>query len=558
MGDTGDGTTSPATLRWSGLDALPPERREALAGPGAVFETRVEPVCGVPVEVFVRRPPHLRAVLESSAARCRDTPYLVFPDETVSFAGTLQRVGGIAERLAGDFGIGAGDRVAVASANSLGYALTYWAVLSLGAVAVGLNGWWAAPELRQGIELTSPQLVLCDDDRRRRLAAAGTSVAPVVGLDDVVAGAPTAALPDAPIHEDDPAVLLFTSGTTGRPKAAMLSHRNLIHFGLAPAFAGAVSLLADNSGERPPGRPVSICGSPLFHISGTTPLLAVGGLHGATIVFLRPGRWDETEHLRLTEQHRVTSWSLVPTQLWRLLEAPGAASYDLSSLRTIGCGGANLPPELRRLLTARLPGVQLTNGYGMTETAGGGVLGRRHDPADDPAAVGPAAPTMEIQVRDGSRRPLPEGFPGEIWIRGASVFLGYFGDPEATAAVFDDARWYRTGDVGRIVAGNLVLDSRTDDRIIRGGENVSPVEIENCLLDHPDIVDAAVVGVDDRVLGQLVKAVVVVRPGVAVTAADVQAWVGGRLAAFKVPAVVETRDELPRTVTGKVLKKLLV
>jgi acyl-CoA synthetase (AMP-forming)/AMP-acid ligase II len=554
----GTGAADGVTLRWERDRLLPDDLRALLVGPGAPFERRIERVFGRPVEVFAARRPHLRQVLTSAAERFGERAYLVFPDETLSFGQVADRAAGVAGRLAAEFGIGRGDRVAVAAANTLDYALTYWATLSLGAVMVGLNGWWAGPELAYAIGLTSPKLVLGDD---RRLTTIGPAPAPTMPLAELTHGASGREMPDVAIDEDEAAVILFTSGTTGRPKGVALSHRNLIHFGLVPALASAVHQLSRMAGLSPapsPGPTVAICGSPFFHISGTTPLLLTGGMHGATLVFPPPVKWSEETHLRLTEAHGVTSWSVVPTQLWRMLQYPDFAGFDLASLRTIGAGGAEFAPELRRLTAELLPGVEITNGYGMTETAGSAALGQPSDGERHPAAVGTAAPTMEIQVRDASGVVLPEGRSGEIWVRGAAVFIGYWDDDDATAGALDDDRWYRTGDVGRLESGLLFLESRLGDRINRGGENISPVEIENRLAEHAEILDAAVVGVEHRVLGQEVMAVIVRHPESRLGAEEVRQWVRDALAEFKVPARVEFRSALPRTVTGKIQKNLLV
>jgi acyl-CoA synthetase (AMP-forming)/AMP-acid ligase II len=539
---------------------LPESLRALLVGPGAPFEYRPEKVFGHEMEVFVSRPPHLREVLHRAATEHGDRPYLVFPEEVLSFVDVRDRAAGIANRLAEEFGVGKGDRVAVAAPNSLEYALAYWATLSLGAIMVGLNGWWARPELAYGIELTSPKLVLGDE---RRLSVMGTTSAPAVSLSDLTRDTPLGELPDVPIDEDDAAVVLFTSGTTGRPKGAALSHRNIVHFGMVPALAAAVQFVSQmqapgGSPPAPPPQTIAICGSPFFHIFGTTPLLMTGGMHGGTLVFPPPAKWDEVVHMRLTEEHGVTSWSVVPTQLWRILQHPDFSAFDLTSLQTIGAGGSDFAPELRRLTAELLPGVRITNGYGMTETTGCAALGQPADGDAHPTAVGTVAPTMAIQVRNDNGVTLDEGATGEVWVRGATVFIGYWNDAAATASAFDENRWYRTGDVGRIEQDLLFLESRLGERIIRGGENVSPVEIENRLMEHPDILDAAVIGIPHRVLGQEVKAVVVPRSQSGLSAEAVRQWVRAGLAGFKVPAIVEMRHELPRTMTGKVIKYRLV
>jgi acyl-CoA synthetase (AMP-forming)/AMP-acid ligase II len=302
---------------------------------------------------------------------------------------------------------------------------------------------------------------------------------------------------------------------------------------------------------------VSVLAGPFFHISGIGPLLSHAPYNGMTLVFAPPGRWDPTVHLGLTVKYGVTNWSGVPTQILRLLEHPRLADYDLSSLRGLGGGGATLPPEVVRLIERVLPGRGLGGGYGMTETAGIGATtgGRRLREA--PRSVGVASPTAEIKVVGPDGAELPDGDVGEICVRCPSGFLGYWDDEAATAAVLDADGWYRTGDFGRVDGGLLYMESRLRDMIIRGGENIYPIEIENRLAEHPGLADAAVIGVPDRELGQQVMAVVVRRDGADVTAEDVQAWVGAALASFKVPAQVRFAAELPYNATGKLLKREL-
>ena len=423
--------------------------------------------------------------------------------------------------LADEYGVGKGDRVAFASANSLPYALAEWATVALGGIIVGLNGWWTGPELAYGVQLTTPKVLFGDEARLDRLAEVGITdgdvpMVPFATLvEQVAARADTGAdLPDVAIDEDDPFMILFTSGTTGRPKGATLTHRNLVHMGSAMAFGRAVTMLLNGivpSPDAPP--PASICATPFFHISGTAPLFMTGARFGSTLIFPPPGRWDPGTHLQLTAEHRVSAWSGVPTQFWRMLEHPDFDSFDLSSLTLVSSGGAPFPPELMRVLNERIPTAQLSNGYGMSESMGAGTLlsGARY--VTHRESVGAPYPTIEVQIRDDDRTVLPEGEVGEICLRGAVVFQGYWDDPDATAAVLDAERWYHSGDYGRIDDGVLWLESRMRDLILRGGENIYPMEIEHRLIEHPDIADAAVIGVEHRTLGQEVKAFVVLHEG---------------------------------------------
>jgi acyl-CoA synthetase (AMP-forming)/AMP-acid ligase II len=544
------------TLRWHDDDRLSPEQRAALCGPGAPFERRVETVLGADVEVFVQRPHDLVEVLRHAAEQFGDRPFLVFPEETVTFAELPERVGAVAKVLADEYRVGKGDRVAFASANSLDYALAEFAVVSLGAIIAGLNGWWTGPELAYGVELSAPRVLFGDEARLARLAEVGVDGVPMLPMLSVRDNAP---LPDVAIDEDDPFMILFTSGTTGRPKGATLTHRNLVHMGSAMAFGRAVTMILNEvpppAPDAPP--PASICATPFFHISGTAPLFMTGSRFGSSLIFPPPGRWDPAVHLRLTHEHRVSAWSGVPTQFWRMLEHPDFETYDLSCLTLVSSGGAPFPPELMRVLNEKIPTANLSNGYGMSESMGAGTLlsGARYFTHRE--SVGVPYPTLEVQIRDDDRNVLPEGEVGEICLHGAVIFKGYWDDPDATAKVLDEERWYHSGDYGRIEDGVLWLESRMRDLIIRGGENIYPMEIEHRLVEHPDIADAAVIGVDHRTLGQEVKAVVVLREGASLDAAEVQEWVAAGLAKFKVPTYVEFRTELPYTQTGKVMKHLL-
>jgi acyl-CoA synthetase (AMP-forming)/AMP-acid ligase II len=553
-------------LRWHDDDRLTPEQRAALAGPGAPFEQAEEEVLGARVQVFKNRPPHLRAVIESAAEQYGDRPYLVFPEETVTFAEAPARIGAIAAVLADEYGVEKGDRVAFASANSLAYALAEWAVVSMGAIVVGLNGWWTGSELAYGVELTTPKVLFGDAPRLERLEEVGITggdvpLVPIETLMQQVADRndQDPRLPDVVIDEDDPFIIMFTSGTTGRPKGATLTHRNLIHFGSSMAFGRAVTMLASGIAspfESAPGvpGPASICATPFFHISGCAPLFVTGARFGTTLVFPPAGRWDPLAHLQLTERYRISTWSGVPTQFWRMLEHPEFDTVDLSSLIAISSGGAPFPPELMRVLNEKIPSANLSNGYGMTECMGAGTLlsGERYDTHRD--SVGAPWPTMQLQIRAEDGTVLDEGEVGEICQRGAFTFVGYWDDPEATAKVLDADRWYLSGDYGRIEGDVLYLDSRMRDLILRGGENIYPMEIEHRLIEHPDIADAAVIGVDHRTLGQEVKAFVVPRDGAELTEAAVREWAAQSLAGFKVPTYVEFRDALPYTQTGKVMK----
>ena len=561
-------TTTGVTLRWPD-DQLPAELAERLVGPGAPFELVVEDVLGVALPVFARRPRNLRELLVSGAERFATRPYLVFPDRELTFGQVPGPVAAVARVLQDRYGVAKGDRVAIVAANCLEYTLTFWAATVLGAVTVALNGWWTGPEMTYALELSTPTVVCGDARRLERLGGRVPGDVPVVVFEEDFAGIEAAGagadLPTVAIDEDDPFLIQFTSGTTGRPKGALVSHRGNIHFILASLLRGAEGALRRplEDGPAPPpatGLPCVVSGSPLFHISGLNAQLVMATATGMTIVYPPPGKWREDIQLELTERYRATNWSLVPTQLWRILDWPDLHRYDLSSLTGIGGGSAVWPPELLRRVEQQLPAVRpgLGTGYGMTETNGLGTSLRSARTYDRPDSIGEPSPTMEIQVRDPlTEEALPEGVVGEICLRSAATFLRYWENPAATEACLDGERWYRTGDHGLIRDGFVYLEGRRHDLIIRGGENIYPAEIENRLIEHPAVAEVAVVGVEHPKLGQEVKAYVVCHPDAATSAEDLRAFAGTTLSSFKVPAYVEFLDQLPHNPTGKVLKHLL-
>ncbi|SEO85145.1 class I adenylate-forming enzyme family protein [Trujillonella endophytica] len=554
--------TPPARLHWEGAAALPPAAREALLGPGAPFELGVEDVLGRPHTVFVRRPRTLRALLEDKTPAQLDLPFLVSvpTGRTWTYRDAMADMDAIALLLQQRYGVRPGDRIAIVAANHAEYALLMWAVVTIGAVVTGLNGWWTGPELRFGIALSSPVLVVGDARRLERIESSSVPAGvPVVRLDELHADAQQF-LGRSPepvdIAEDDPAVLLFTSGTTGRPKGAVLTHRNIVNFALVGRLSGAMAMATappPPAGWTPP-QACSVVTGPLFHVSGIAPVLVTAAASPTKLVFPTPGRWDPVVLMELVQAHRATYLAGVPTQFWRLLRHPDVARYDLSTVTSTSTGGSAFPPELVRALHERFPRVRLGNGYGMTETVGLGARIGNDEFLDVPESVGPAQATVEIEVRRDDGSVAVEHEVGEVFLRSPSVFLGYWGDEAATAAALHENRWYRTGDFGRISGGLLFLESRRRDLIIRGGENVYPIEIENRLIEHPDVDDAAVIGVDHPDLGQEPKAFVVPRAGSGLTEAAVRAWCGQALAAFKVPATVEFRTALPYSDTGKLLK----
>ncbi|MCP4004140.1 MAG: acyl--CoA ligase [bacterium] len=536
-----------------------------LTGPGGPFELAEEDVLGETQAVFRNRAGNLRELLAQSAER-GDAEYIVYEDRRITFAQHARQVASVARALQERFDVRKGDRVAILAANCPEWIISYWAVTSLGAIAVGLNGWWAADEILYGLADSEPKLLIGDRKRIARLAGEDVGV-PVVEMEaefrELVQYAPNAELPETAIDEDDPASILYTSGTTGRPKGAVASHRNLIAaLGLQFLHGLRAMLLAAERGIQASGprRPTCVLvTSPLFHVSGlyTGALMMLAS--GSKTVW-RSGRFDPVDVMRLVEKEEVTNWSPMGDMAHRVLNHPDLAKYDLSSLIGIGSGGAPLSADLMQRIRKQFPvaGAGMGTGYGLTESGAIATIAWADELEKFPATVGRPLPSVQVEIRDEKGRTLPDGREGEVCIRSPLIMLEYWRNPKATSETIGAGRWLFTGDVGRIEDGRLYINARARDLILRGAENIYPVEIEHRLEVHPDVEEAAVVGVDHPELGQEVKAFVVARAGVKLDTDALALFVGKTLATYKVPAHWELRDApLPRNATGKVLKQVL-
>ena len=535
------------------------ELAERLTAQGSPFETTEEDVLGERMTVYKNRARSLRELLARAEAHGDKTYYLFDTGKTVTYAEHLRVVASVAKALRDDYGIGKGDRVAILAANCPEWIAVYWATVSLGAVAVGMNGWWAGDEIEYALGVARPKLLIADKRRLERLEGADPGV-PTVVIEDGFAALwdkdPSAPLPDVPIDEDDPCVILFTSGTTGRPKAAILSHRNLCGFVMSTFFIGARRAMSEPAGAAPGAM---LAAFPLFHVSGMFGS-ATTGLAGGTTSVWTTGRFDAKKVIELSKAHNITTWGGAATHVFRLLDAAGETGFDTSTLGSIGIGGSATTPELIRRTEERAPHLKGTfgSGYGGTETGALVSYANHAMLTASPDCVGPPLPTVEIKILDEDGKELPEGIDGHICVRSPMVMLGYWDNDDANEEALLPGRWLKVGDVGRLVGGRLHLASRKRDLIIRGGENIYPAEIENRLEAHPDVLEVAVVGVDHVELGQEAKAIVVPRAGTTLDPEQLKSFVAEKLAYFKVPTYVEIRSEkLPRNATGKVMKHVL-
>ncbi|WP_110206844.1 class I adenylate-forming enzyme family protein [Nocardioides daejeonensis] len=522
---------------------------------GAPFEIGLEDVLGHDLEVFSHRERSVGELLRRSL-EFGDREYLVTPRLRLTFAEHLSRVAALATALRDRYGVQPGDRVAICAANSPEWVMVFWATTALGAVTVGMNAMGAAPELAHALDLTEPAVVIADDPRRRVL---GESEVPLLAIEDdvprLIEEFRGADLPEVKVAEDDPAVIFFTSGTTGRPKGATHSHRNVV---AAVWFHLLNDAVAAELGHPQTDRRYLLV-TPLFHIAALHNLAVVRMAVGDTAV-IHEGKFDIDRVLRLIEQERVTNWGAVPTMLSRLVEADLSA-YDLSSLRTISVGSAPSSPSLKQRLREALPaaGQSLGTTYGLTESSTAATLATAAELAADPETVGRPVPTQQVQVRDADGNPVADGVEGEIHLRGVHMMLGYWRDPGATMEAHTDDGWFRTGDLGSMRDGQLRIASRRSDLIIRGGENVYPAEVEAQLVTHPSVRECIVLGVPDADFGQAVSAVVVVDPDGACSEEELREFLRERLARYKVPTRWRvTTEELPRNATGKVNRRQVV
>jgi len=548
------------------------EANARLTAPGARFEMEEVSIRGIATRVWKNAPPDLgflTRLSRSHGARIAS----VFEDERVGYEGQFRAIAALAAELR-RLGVAKGDRVAIAMANLPEWPVAFFAAAATGAIVVPLNAWWTGTELEYGLADSGAKLLIADAARWARIAPlranlpdleqvlvsrSGEAPKDAQRLEDVIGeagaydGLPDSDLPDVAIAPDDPATIFYTSGTTGRPKGALGTHRNLMTNILSVGFALARAAL--RRGEEPAASTpkVGLMVIPLFHVTACSASLMGSMAVGNATIYVR--KWDPLEALQIIERERVNVTGGVPTIAWQILEHPERARFDLSSLEMISYGGAPSAPELVRRIHAEfgaLPG----NGWGMTETMATVTSHAGEDYLARPDSAGPPVPVAELKIMspDGARE-LAVGEVGELWAKGPQIVQGYWNKPEATAETFVDG-WVRTGDLARLDAeGFLYIVDRAKDMVIRGGENIYSIKVENALFEHPAVVDAALIGLPHKTLGEEPAAVVQLASGAQASEEELKAWVRARLALFKTPVRIAFLPEpLPRNANGKILK----
>ncbi len=563
--------------------------RAELSGPDGPFSTSEILVRGFPVRVMNAAPPHMRAVWESTAPFA-DRTYIVYEDEQYTYSEVAAQVRSLAHALRTTHKVGSGDRVAIAMRNYPEWVVAYWATISIGAAVVGMNAWWTPAEMQFGLTDSQPKVLIADDERLERTLSILESVRETAPLHIISVRSdrdlPTDAtrwveivstsnapetLPDAAIAPDDDACIFYTSGTTGTPKGAQLTHRgsvhNIMHLAymaaaatLAEAKAIAAGDLAAPSVPPPlvPDQSVFMAPTPLFHVTANNCILHPATLGGGRVVLTY--KWDPCRALELIEREGVTNFSGVPTMSRELLMHPDWSKRDTSSLLGLGGGGAALQPDLVGKINSALKNGAPGTGYGLTETHGivTAISGRNF--VEKPDSCGPVVPTLDAKLIDEDGNDLPESPTtiGQLCVRGAVVIKGYLNRPAATAEAIIDG-WFNTGDIARIdEAGFVFIVDRAKDMVIRGGENVYCSEVETAIYQHDFVAEAAVFGIPSERLGEEVAAAIVVRPGVSLDEATLAAHLAQYIAKHKIPSKIWFLDEpLPRNANGKFVKREL-
>jgi long-chain acyl-CoA synthetase len=548
---------------------------------GSPFEIEERDIRGVRARVWKNAPPTMREIFLLARTH-GDRTCMVYRDERASYEEFARAALAIVEALRRS-GVGKGDRVAIAMRNVPEWPAAFFGCLLAGGVATLLNAWWTGPELEYGLVDSGAKVAIVDRERLERLfehlhncpvlervfvsrESEEVTHPKVVKLESIIGDVnswrllPDRPLPEVPLDPEDDATILYTSGTTGKPKGAIGTHRNSCSGLMARPYSLARSCLRRGEPVPTPDpkapQKSSLLAIPLFHTTGChasmIPLFAIGG----KLVLMH--KWAPELAMQLIERERITTAGGVPTIAWQLLEHPSLGHYDLSSLESIAYGGAPAAPELVRRLKEKFPKSAPGFGWGMTETSGAFTGHQDEDYELRPESSGPALPVGDMKIVDADGKELPVGGIGELWVKGPNVVRGYWNNPGATAETFVDG-WLRTSDIARLdEEGFCYILDRTKDMLIRGGENIYCIEVENALYEHPSVIDAAVIAIPHHTLGEEPGAVVTLKQGTRASEDELRGFVAERIAAFKVPVrIVVAPDMLPRNANGKILKSEL-
>ena len=536
-----------------------------LTAPTAPFEVETVDVAGVPLQAFKNAESSLGAFL--AAGRNHDANlFLQYQGEDWSYGAFFTAVDQACDWLVNEAQIQKGDPIAIAMRNRPEWLVAFVATVTIGAVAVPLNSWGKAQELTQGLEDSEAKLVFCDSDRLTFIRELNAELPAVVvdksddprdtSLSDIrQRPAPNEPLL-AEVDRHDPAILMFTSGTSGRPKGALLSHFNCCQALMNVEFIGAGTYMTNmeemNKQLASPTLPKTLLAVPLFHISGLLSQALINLRHGRALYMMY--KWDIQEALRIVKEEQITVLMGAPVMLLELLKNQAFSDEHAAHLTNVSAGGAATPELLSELYATKTGTAMSGGGWGMTETMGSGAAFTGRYFAERPTASGFPSPIVEFSFRDENGDEVPSGEPGEIWVRSSAAIQGYFSGGKESDKPIDG--WMGTGDIGYISdEGFLYICGRVKDMIIRGGENIYPSEIEACLLEYPECEEVAVVGIEHDTWGEEVGVVMKLQASATADADAIKSFCKAELAGYKVPEhVVFTDEPLARNALKKLLK----
>ena len=545
--------------------------RTQLTGAGAPFERITVQVHGHNYLAYRNAFPNLPALINAGRAH-GPREFMVYENERWTFDRFFQQVDALAANLQHRLGVKAGDRVAIAMRNRPEWAVAFAAISLVGAVPAPLNSYGLHDELMANLVDLQPKLLICDTDRFTRvqndLAALSCKAMVVDGTAQqgdaswqAMTSASTTAHQTPELLSTDPALVLFTSGASSQAKAVLSSHMAVCQALFNIDFIGAISAMTSPKAIElmmaKALQPTTLTAVPLFHVSGLHAQLLTALRHGRRLVFIH--RWDPQQAIRLIQKEKITQFNGAPSMVMQLLAEPNFNDPEFTgSLGGVGFGGAGLPQRIIDEMLEKRANSMSGIGYGLTETNGvcAAASGQLFQHA--PQSAGMTSPIIEVRVVDLDGTDMPLGTEGEIWLRGVSLMEGYLNQQGEKGLGLTDG-WLKTGDIGRLEEGGLLrIVDRIKDVINRAGEKIAAAEIESCLLQHPDLLEAAVFSQPDATTGEAVVAVVVLAPHAKLGPDEVKQHVAGRLAAYKVPQQVHVRTEgLPKNPAGKMLKNAL-
>ncbi len=541
---------------------------DRITAPGQLLEVGTIERFGRQLPMLKNAPPTLVAYFEHFCAQHGDTEFLVDGDQRTTFAQVHAAAREVAGALVAGQGVQKGDRVGIAARNSTNWVIAYMGVLMAGGCAALLNGWWSGDEMAAGIELTGCKLVLADAQRAARIADLGLATRVVVfehdrpwrdGLSAVMAHGGDSSTPLPELTGDDIATILYTSGSTGQSKGAWSDHRAVVQavFNYVAQTLMVLTHLTDE-GNAPTVQPCTLVSVPLFHVTGEVPLFLQSFAIGRKLVMMP--KWNAEEAMRLIEAEKVTYFVGVPLMSFEIATHPDRAKYDLTSCTAFAAGGAPRPVDHVKRIKEALPHAFPLLGYGLTETNAVGCGNLNENYLAKPGSTGTASkPLVELGILDDAGELLAAGQVGEIAIRTICNFNGYWNNTEATTAAIMPDGFFRSGDLGYLDEdGYLFIVDRKKDIIIRGGENISCIEVEEAIYAHPDVAEASVFGMADEKFGELPTGVFLLKEGRTLSEAELRDYLKQTMAPFKVPVRLwQEHETLPRLGTEKVDKRTL-